>query len=177
MGFVGNKFNVVLATGHIPLSAVAQDLTVDKIIGACRAAFDLRAQLPVRRRKLPIGLLGLNPHAGDGGIISTEEGSIFSVALERLAAMQIPVVGPLVPDAAFLKEAWSKYSSYVACYHDQGLIPFKAIHGFDSGTHLTLGLPLKRTSVDHGTAKDIFGKNKANPGSMVSALRWAINWV
>jgi 4-hydroxythreonine-4-phosphate dehydrogenase len=125
---------------------------------------------------LPIGLLGLNPHAGDSGLIGQEEQTVISKAMKQLFELGIPVVGPLVPDAAFQKENWGKYSTFVACYHDQGLIPFKSIHGFDSGVHLTLGLSLKRTSVDHGTAKDIFGKNKANPGSMVSALRWAIKW-
>ncbi len=84
------------------------------------------------------------------------------------------IVGPLVPDAAFFKENWDKFSVYVANYHEQGLIPFKMIHGQESGLHITMGLPFVRTSVDHGTAKNIFGRNKANPASMRLAIEWAI---
>jgi 4-hydroxythreonine-4-phosphate dehydrogenase len=87
---------------------------------------------------------------------------------------RLGVAGPLVPDAAFLRENWKKYAVYVCPYHDQGLIPFKMIHGFRGGVHLTLGLPFVRTSVDHGTAKDIFGKNKAESGSMRDAILTAI---
>ena len=79
--------------------------------------------------------------------------------------------GPLVPDAAFLKKNWSKYSLFVCLYHDQGLIPFKMHHGQDSGVHLTLGLPFIRTSVDHGTAVDLFNKNLANYASMLEAIK------
>jgi 4-hydroxythreonine-4-phosphate dehydrogenase len=180
MGFVGKRFSVVLATAHIPVSGVSKALTADVLVAAVNAALDLRSQLDASKKRLPVALLGLNPHAGDGGLIGAEERSVFVEALKVLKSQHpnspMPIVGPLVSDAAFLKENWSKYSVYVACYHDQGLIPFKAFHGYDSGVHLTLGLPLKRTSVDHGTAKDIFGKNKAQPGSMISALKWAMKW-
>lgn len=180
MGFVGKHFCVVLATSHIPIAQVSSALTAEVLAEAVRAALELRSQLAPGKRRLPIALLGLNPHAGDGGLIGTEEGGVFRDALRMLKTQfpqnNFPVVGPLVADAAFLKSNWSKYSVYVACYHDQGLIPFKAFHGYDSGVHLTLGLPLKRTSVDHGTAKDIYGKNKAQPGSMISALKWAMKW-
>ena len=86
----------------------------------------------------------------------------------------IKIEGPLVPDYAFFKENCKKYSVYVTPYHDQGLIPFKMIHGRESGVHITMGLPFIRTSVDHGTAKNIFGQNKADATSMYEALDWAI---
>jgi 4-hydroxythreonine-4-phosphate dehydrogenase len=94
--------------------------------------------------------------------------------VKRLQGQKTSVLGPLVPDAAFHETNWKKYSFFVSLYHDQGLIPFKMAHGFGSGVNLTLGLPIWRTSVDHGTAKDLFGKNKADPGSMQDALAWAM---
>jgi 4-hydroxy-L-threonine phosphate dehydrogenase PdxA len=84
------------------------------------------------------------------------------------------LVGPLVPDAAFLPENWPHFSVYICPYHDQGLIPFKMAHGFNEGVHITLGLPFVRTSVDHGTAKNLVGKNKAKFGSMKKAIELAV---
>lgn len=176
MAFVGKKFNVLLATGHLPIGQVAKSLSGEVLLNALLAAKDLQSILPKAPQKKPIALLGLNPHCGDSGLIGTEEQSVFPNVLAQAKEKGLEVVGPLVPDAAFHEKNWSRYSVFVACYHDQGLIPFKTVHGFDSGVHLTLGLPLKRTSVDHGTAKDIFGKNVANPNSMVEALRWATEW-
>ena len=96
-------------------------------------------------------------------------------AIEKAALEKIACSEPMVPDVAFSKDNWQKYSFYVCPYHDQGLIPFKMINGNDTGVHITAGLPFIRTSVDHGTAKDIFNKNRANPGSMVDAIKLAIN--
>jgi len=171
MGFVGNKFNVVLTTAHIPLSKVPQNLRVMEILSGLEAANRLRKYLSPAQQKKPIAVLGLNPHAGEGGLLGGEESSIISKALQEAEKMKIPVAGPLVPDAAFLEENWKKYSVYLAMYHDQGLIPFKAIHGQKSGVHISLGVPFIRTSVDHGTAKDIFGKNKAIANSMIDAIQ------
>lgn len=173
MGFVGEFFNVVLATGHIPLASVPQALSVEVLGEALVNANALRLSLPANRRKMPIGWIGLNPHAGEEGLLGDEE-RLLTPRLHRFAkARDIPLVGPLVPDAAFLKKNWSAFSVYLALYHDQGLIPFKAIHGQDSGVHITLGIPFVRTSVDHGTAKDLFGKDKANANSMQEAILWA----
>ena len=86
---------------------------------------------------------------------------------------KIPVVGPLSPDTAFIKEMQSNFAVYLGLYHDQTLIPFKAVHGFKDGVHLTVGLDFVRTSVDHGTAKDLVGKNKAHHESMLLAIQWA----
>lgn len=167
MGFTGPKFSVVLATGHCPLSEVRHKLTFEVLKGAVLQAHKLSLRL---KKKNPLGLLGLNPHSGEKGIIGNEEGTVIRDVLAWAAQHHIKVEGPLVPDAAFFPNNWKKYSCYVACYHDQGLIPFKMIHGQDTGCHISLGLPFVRTSVDHGTAKDIFGKNKANPNSMSEAI-------
>ncbi len=174
MTFIGPKFNVLICTGHMPLSAVPKKLTEQKVQAAIEAALFVRQSLPPKRQKLPIGILGLNPHSGETGLIGDTEVSWLEPLIERLSAKGLPLVGPLVPDAAFLKSNWSCFSMYVCLYHDQGLIPFKLVHGHDAGVHLTSGLPFIRTSVDHGTAKDIFGRNRANPRSMLEAINWAI---
>lgn len=174
MGFLGHEFNVVLATGHIPLSAVSTTLTLKALQSALLNANLLREKLPSSFKNRPIGILGLNPHAGESGLIGQEEKSLFKRIHSFALAKNIPIDGPLVPDAAFLNKNWKRYSVFLTLYHDQGLIPFKMIHGQDSGVHISLGLPFVRTSVDHGTAKDIFGLDIANPNSMIDAIRWAL---
>lgn len=173
MAFLGTKFNVLLATGHLPLKEVSSAISIKSLCSALIAANRLRSFLPTKISRKPIALLGLNPHAGEGGIIGLEEITIFKSVLKQMNNKKIPVVGPLVPDAAFLQNNWSQFSLFVCPYHDQGLIPFKMIHGRESGVHISVGLPFVRTSVDHGTAKDIFGKNCADPRSMLEALIWA----
>lgn len=167
MGFVGEKFAVVLATGHLPLVEAIRSLNRDRLKRAINMANQLRRALPAVRARRPLALVGVNPHAGEGGLIGNEE-NIYADLLSK------DVHGPLVPDAAFLPQNWNTYSVFISPYHDQGLIPFKLVHGFDGGVHLTLGLPFVRTSVDHGTAKDLYGKNKANAGSMMDAIRAAV---
>lgn len=174
MGFVGDKFNVVLATAHLPVRDISKHISFSILAEALLNANELRKKLPSAQSRKPIGVLGLNPHAGERGLIGQEELLFFPELLSFAKEKKIPVEGPLVPDAAFFPENWRKYSVYLCLYHDQGLIPFKMIHGQDSGVHMTLGIPFIRTSVDHGTAKDIFGLNKANPASMLDALRWAV---
>lgn len=169
MGFVGKKFNVVLATGHSPLSGALGELSPELLKRALVAAAALRSILPGNRSRLPVAVVGVNPHASEEGLIGQEETWMSSVLKGREN-----VEGPLVPDAAFLPANWKRYSVFVCPYHDQGLIPFKMVHGFSGGVHLTLGLPFVRTSVDHGTAKDLFGKDKAEPGSMKDAIATAI---
>ena len=174
MGFIGDHFNVLLATGHISVEEIHEQLTSARLEKAIRAANRLRLVLNKKQASHPIGLLGLNPHAGEEGLIGPTEKKIHYPLVEKMRAEGFKIDGPLVPDAAFFPKAWPTYSVYVANYHDQGLIPFKMIHGQESGIHITMGLPFVRTSVDHGTAKDIFGKNEANPQSMTLALEWAI---
>jgi 4-hydroxythreonine-4-phosphate dehydrogenase len=174
MGFIGKYFSVVIATAHIPLSHVAAKINFKFLSDALLNTNSLRKLLPTAIKKRPIAVLGLNPHSGEESLMGNEEASIFPNLLQFARENKIPMHGPIVPDAAFLKKNWSRYSVFLALYHDQGLIPFKTIHGQDSGVHITLGIPFIRTSVDHGTAKDIFGKNKANHRSMTEALEWAI---
>ena len=167
MVFVGDSFNVLLATGHTPLSRVSRNLNKKNLTLALKHARELKKILPANRRKKPIALVGLNPHAGENGLLGDQEIALFPKVLKKFP----DIIGPLVPDAAFIEKNWSLYSLYVCCYHDQGLIPFKLVHGTKSGYHLTFGLPFVRTSVDHGTAKDIFGKNKAEFSSMKEAIQ------
>ncbi|OFZ28823.1 MAG: hypothetical protein A2622_05245 [Bdellovibrionales bacterium RIFCSPHIGHO2_01_FULL_40_29] len=161
MAFAGKKFNVLLASDHIPLETISKFLTPLKIKQAISSARKFQRLLGSKK---PIALLGLNPHAGEGGLL----GHFESKCLKKLAS---DIHGPLVPDAAFFKSNWSKYSVFICLYHDQGLIPFKMVHGQDSGVHITVGLPFVRTSVDHGTAFDIYNKNLANPASMLDAIK------
>ncbi|MBX2995598.1 MAG: 4-hydroxythreonine-4-phosphate dehydrogenase PdxA [Bdellovibrionaceae bacterium] len=169
MTFLGKRFNVFLLSGHMPVQKIESSLTSEKLELGLREA--LRMFKPTARK--PLGVLGLNPHAGDEGLIGSFDDSVLKPVLVKLRAEGAFLEGPLVPDAAFHEDHWKKFAAYVCCYHDQGLIPFKMIHGFETGVHVTAGLPFVRTSVDHGTAKDIFGKNKADPRSMIHAIKTA----
>jgi len=175
MCFIGKKFNVGLVTSHIPLASVAKSLSTNKIILTCREINHfLKINFP-KKSKLPIGILGLNPHAGDNGILGKEEDMVIK-AIELLKKEGINAVGPLVPDSTFISKNLKKYSFFVALYHDQGLIPFKLAHEY-SGVHLTLGSQIIRTSVDHGTAFDIFNENIADPRSMIDAINLCVKLV
>ncbi len=177
MCFLGERFNVILTTGHISTSDIEKSLTRELLSEVLNLSLKTRSILSKSQQKKSVAVLGLNPHAGDQGLIGKFDEDLLRPLLKaqsKVARTRSSFEGPLVPDVAFLPENWKKYSFFVAQYHDQGLIPFKMIHGFDSGVHLTLGLPIKRSSVDHGTAKNIFGQNKANPGSMIQALQWGI---
>lgn len=160
MAFVGQHFNVLLATDHIAFSSVEKYLVRSDLKSSLLAALNLKDLL---KSKKPVGVLGLSPHSGEKGLI----GQFEQKYLKKLAKN---IEGPLVPDAAFLKKNWSKYSLYLCLYHDQGLIPFKMQHGQDSGVHITMGLPFVRTSVDHGTAIDIYNQDLANHHSMRDAI-------
>lgn len=167
MAFVGKDFNVMLATDHIPLCEAEARLKKRGLADALKAAEQLQGLLKSKKK---IAVLGFNPHAGEGGLIGNLEKTLF-------ARLPSNTIGPLVPDAAFLKKNWKLYSVFVCLYHDQGLIPFKMQHGQDSGAHLTLGLAFVRTSVDHGTAIDLFNKNIANPNSMLEAIKLNIQLI
>jgi len=169
MCFLGEKFNVALLTDHQPLSTI--NITPALLQKGIEQTLLFRKKLSLTK---PIGVLGLNPHAGEEGILGNEEKSVFFNVLNQYDKKD--VIGPLVPDTAFQPANWSKYSFYLCAYHDQGLIPFKMIHP-QAGIQTTLGLPFARTSVDHGTAKDIFGQNKANSFSMKKAIETAISFL
>lgn len=171
MGFIGHHFSVVLGSGHLPVKDAGADY-IENFEAAVTASDQLRKMLPAGKARLPIAVLAVNPHAGEKGMIGGEDDEL-TLKVARLSK-KFGLVGPLVPDVAFMKENWDRYSVFLAAYHDQGLIPFKVIHGFHAGIHVTLGLPIHRSSVDHGTAKDLFGKNLADHRSMLKALEWSV---
>ena len=168
MAFLGAFFNVVLLTDHVPLKKISWNKK--KLHSCLKLCLRLKERMPLSHRKKHIGILGLNPHAGEEGLLGLEE---FLLKKQLLPFKEIK--GPLVPDTAFLKSQQKKISIYVGLYHDQGLIPFKIKHE-RSSFQLSLGLPFIRTSVSHGTAKDIFNQNKANPLSMKKAILGALHF-
>ncbi len=170
MGFVGNELRVVLATWHIPLREVADALTVDALELAVRRANALGQQLGASQPR--IGVCGLNPHAGEGGILGTEERDVLDPVLDRLRA-EMPNVSVCLPgDTVFNRQRKGDFDVVVAAYHDQGLAAVKTLE-FDSAVNVTLGLPYVRTSPDHGTAFDIAGQGIASPSSFAAALKVA----
>ena len=161
---------VALATTHLPLRQVADALSREKIELAIERAAQACRDLGLSRAR--VGVCGLNPHAGEGGKLGTEEQTIIAPAVEAARKKGADVAGPVPADTLF-HYAWrGDYDAVVAMYHDQGLVPLKMI-GFESGVNWTLGLPFIRTSPDHGTAYDIAGRGVADPGSMIAALRLA----
>ncbi|MCD6594667.1 4-hydroxythreonine-4-phosphate dehydrogenase PdxA [bacterium] len=171
MMLFARKFRVSLATTHIPLKDVASSLSTARILEHLRRTHSALVNwFGIKEPK--IGVLGLNPHAGESGDIGIEE-IIISKAIEIAREENIDAEGPLVPDVAFLTSMRRKYDAYLAMFHDQGLIPLKTL-GFRNGVNITLGLPKPRTSPDHGTAFDIAGKGKANPHPFGCSLRTGV---
>lgn len=165
------ELRVVPATIHIPLTAVPEALTPDRLertLRITRAALISDFGIPSPR----IAVAGLNPHAGEGGAMGDEETRVISPVLERLRAEGFDLIGPLPADTMFHPPARARYDAAVAMYHDQALIPIKTID-FAGGVNVTLGLPFVRTSPDHGTAFDIAGQDAADPTSLIAALRLA----
>ncbi|MBV8781191.1 MAG: 4-hydroxythreonine-4-phosphate dehydrogenase PdxA [Phycisphaerae bacterium] len=172
MMFAGGPFKVVLATVHIPLMGLWGKLN----IGAVFQPIELIHQALVEWFDIPkphIAVCGVNPHASENGQFGDEEERIISPAIFMAREQGINVTGPYPPDTIFIAARDGKYDAVVAMYHDQGLIPLKLL-AFDRAVNVTLGLPIIRTSPDHGTAFDIVGKNKANCGSMRAAIDLAI---
>jgi 4-hydroxythreonine-4-phosphate dehydrogenase len=167
----GRWLRVALATTHVPIKFVSENLTRAKIEIAIDLAAEACHDLQLPRAR--VAVCGLNPHAGEGGHMGTEEQTIISPAVEAARSRKHDVVGPLSADTLFFQAYRGDYDAVVAMYHDQGLVPLKMI-GFDSGVNWTLGLPFIRTSPDHGTAYDIAGQGKANPSSMLAAIRLAM---
>ena len=169
MMMAGPKLKVVLVTIHVALGRVAELLTQAEIsdcISMTRTALQRDFALADPR----IAVAGLNPHSGENGLFGDEEARIVEPAVAAFAADAVS--GPWPPDTIFHQAASGRYDAVIAMYHDQGLIPFKLLH-FQDGVNVTLGLPLVRTSVDHGTAYDIAGKNLADPSSLAAALTMA----
>ena len=170
MLFWSPELLVSLATIHLPLTDVPAVLTRERVLATIR----LTAEACVRfgRTNLPIGVLALNPHAGENGLFGNEEAQVILPAITAAVAEGFSVVGPLVPDTAFVAKRRAAHAAYVAMYHDQGLIPFKML-AFAEGVNVTLGLPIVRTSPDHGTAFDIAWQGTADPSSFFAAIHCA----
>jgi 4-hydroxythreonine-4-phosphate dehydrogenase len=166
----GRWLRVALATTHLPLKLVSEHLTSAKIEMVIELAAQACRDLGLPRAR--VAVCGLNPHAGEGGEMGTEEQTTIGPAVQAARRRHLEAVGPLSADALFYYAYKGDYDAVVAMYHDQGLVPLKMI-GFDTGVNWTLGLPFIRTSPDHGTAYDIAGQGKANPSSMLAAIRLA----
>ena len=167
MMFWSERLSVVLATIHVPLREVASRLSID----------GLQKTIELTARALPdfgianprIGVAGLNPHAGEGGLLGDEDEHIVRPAIERAAKQGVKVSGPFPADTLFVRAARGEFDVAIAAYHDQGLVPVKLL-SFGRAVNVTLGLPIIRTSVDHGTAFDIAGKGIADESSLVEAI-------
>ena len=172
MMLVSPTMRVALITIHIPVREVAAQINKGIIQEQIRTV-DEALRRDWRIRKPKIAVLGLNPHAGEGGDIGSEEDLCIRPAVDVLTADRINVEGPFPADAFFGKYRAGMYDAVVAMYHDQGLIPLK-MSSFGKGVNETLGLPIVRTSPDHGTAFDIAGRGIANPGSTIEAIKLAV---
>jgi 4-hydroxythreonine-4-phosphate dehydrogenase len=166
MLFWSEPLKVVLATVHVPLADVPRTLTrelLESIIGLTAA------ELPMFGIAKPrLAVAGLNPHAGEGGVLGDEEARVIEPAVSAMRARGVDVSGPVPGDTVFVRATRGEFDCVVACYHDQGLIPVK-LAAFGRAVNVTLGLPIVRTSVDHGTAFDIAGQDKADASSMIEA--------
>jgi 4-hydroxythreonine-4-phosphate dehydrogenase len=170
MMFHSEALRVVLATIHIPLASVPTALTQPSLEATIGLTAKEMPRFGVGRPRIAVA--GLNPHAGEHGLFGDEEQRIISPAIEACRARGVDVSGPFPGDTIFVRAQRGDFDVVVACYHDQGLIPVKLL-AFGRAVNVTLGLPIIRTSVDHGTAFDIAGKGVADPGSMIAAVQLA----
>lgn len=174
MMFWSEPLRVILATVHVPLADVPRSLTrevLDETIALAARELPRFGLDPPR-----LALAGLNPHAGEGGVLGDEEERVLRPAVEIARARGVRIDGPFPGDTVFVRAVRGEFDAVIACYHDQGLIPVKLL-AFGEAVNVTLGLPIIRTSVDHGTAFDIAGKNIADPASLVAAVRLAARLV
>lgn len=171
MMMVGGSLRVALVTTHLALRAVPDAIDAAAVLDTIRIADQaLRQRFGLRRPR--IGVAGLNPHAGEQGAFGDEDARVIAPAVRRARRAGIPAHGPLAADSLFPLAHGGAFDAVVCMYHDQGLAPFKLLH-FADGVNFTAGLPVVRTSPDHGTAHDIAGRGKADPSSMVAALKMA----
>ena len=171
MMMAGNKLRVTLVTIHCPLSDVPAALSTKRILRLIRMTHSaLKVDFDIKKPRIAVA--GLNPHGGENQLFGSEEFQAISPAVSLGSDEGIDVSGPYPPDTVFFKAARGDYDAVVCMYHDQGLIPFKLLH-FNDGVNVTLGLPVVRTSVDHGTAYDIAGKGIASSDSLSEAVRLA----
>jgi 4-hydroxythreonine-4-phosphate dehydrogenase len=171
MMLAGPDLRTVPVTVHLALAEVPEALTTDRIVAKARATVrGLQRQFGIAEPRIAVA--GLNPHAGEGGAMGREELDRIVPAIEILKGEGLDVSGPRSADTLFHAEARRGYDAALCMYHDQALIPIKTLY-FDAGVNMTLGLPIVRTSPDHGTAFDLAGKDRANPGAMIAALKTA----
>lgn len=167
MMFHAPQLKVALVTVHVPLAEVAGLVTRDRVDATIAIVAEALPRFGVGRPRL--ALAGLNPHAGEGGVLGGEDAAVLAPAVAAARARGLDVSGPFPADTIFVRASRGEFDAVVACYHDQGLIPVKLL-AFGQAVNVTLGLPIVRTSVDHGTAFDIAGKGVADPGSMIEAV-------
>jgi len=171
MLLAADSLRVALATTHLPLRAVSDAITPALLDTTLRILHDdIRALWGISRPR--IAVCGLNPHAGEGGHLGHEDGAVIAPAIQRARAAGLLVDGPLPADTVFVPRALSNYDVVLAMYHDQGL-PVLKHAGFGHAVNVTLGLPIVRTSVDHGTALDLAGTGRADAGSLIAATQLA----
>lgn len=168
------ELQTVLVSIHVGLRQAIEAVTLGNVLQTLRI---VQASLKAgpdghTRNRLRIAVAGLNPHAGEGGLFGREELDVIQPAIEQARAEGMDVHGPFAPDTVFMRARRGEFDVVVAMYHDQGLIPVKYL-GVEQGVNVTLGLPFVRTSPDHGTAFDLAGTGKADPSSLLAALRWA----
>ncbi len=173
MAFLTDRLKVVLATIHLPLTVAIEQITAELILEKLSIMLQEFPRLGLACRKVAVA--GMNPHAGEEGLLGREEISTIGPAIEQARALfaGTDIEGPLPADTLFYRAANGEFDVVLALFHDQGLSPIKLV-GFGEAVNVTLGLPFVRTSVDHGTAFDIAGKGMARHQSMVSAIRWAL---
>jgi len=170
MLFHAPQLKVVLITVHVPLRDVAALLTPELVADTIRLTAESLPLFGIARPRL--ALAGLNPHAGESGVLGTEDDAVLAPAVAAARAAGIDIRGPFPADTVFGRAARGEFDCVLACYHDQGLIPVKLL-AFGQAVNVTIGLPIIRTSVDHGTAFDIAGKGVADAGSMIEAVKLA----
>jgi 4-hydroxythreonine-4-phosphate dehydrogenase len=171
MMFWSEKLRVVLATVHVPLKDVPATLTEATLLRTIRLTDQSLPKFGIARPKIAVA--GLNPHAGEHGVIGNEELHTFAPAIAKAIADGIDVSGPYPADTLFVRAVRGEFDVVIAAYHDQGLVPVKLV-AFGHAVNVTLGLPIVRTSVDHGTAFDIARKGTADEGSLVEAILLAV---
>ena len=175
MFLMSDELKVGVVTAHIPVKDIADNITIDKIVSKLRLiSSSLKNDFWIEKPK--IAVLGLNPHAGDNGLLGNEDNDIIAPAIEAANKEGIFAFGPYPADGFFGNKAYAKFDAVLAMYHDQGLIPFKTL-SFNQGVNFTAGLNVVRTSPDHGTGFDIAGKNMASESSFREALFTAIRIV
>ena len=171
MMLAGPTLKTIPVTTHVPLRNVPDLLSIELIVTKGRTAIrGLKRQFGIERPRIAVA--GFNPHAGESGALGREEIDLVIPAIERLREEDAEIMGPFPADAMFHPRARAQYDAALCLYHDQALVPLKTLH-FDDGVNISLGLPIVRTSPDHGTAFAIAGRNEAHPGAMIAALRMA----